>query len=164
MLTDKQDDQAEVLVTAKVPATKPRVRKRAAPRRKANGAKARAAKPKATKRRAKKPDAAKLAKLDEGDWHAEYLGQEPTSPLAAVLKRFGSGGASVSVHDDFFATLARRQTNLFARLEASLRGMTETRGVQAMCEECPVLGNAPARRNDGADAGLILSLLKAIAG
>ncbi len=108
--------------------------------------------------------AAKLAKLDEGDWHAEYLGQEPTSPLAAVLKRFGSGGASVSVHDDFFATLARRQTNLFARLEASLRGMTETRGVQAMCEECPVLGNAPARRNDGADAGLILSLLKAIAG
>ena len=107
--------------------------------------------------------AAKLAKLENGDWHAEYLGQEAVSPLASVLKRFGAGG-SASTGDDFFATVARRQASLFARLEASLRGLMETRGVQAMCMECPALGSGLARRNDHTESDLILTFLKATAG
>jgi protease-4 len=107
--------------------------------------------------------AARLAKLDEGDWHAEYLGEGPSSPLAAALQRFGARGGETG-GDDFFATLARRQDNLLARLEDSIRGLMETRGVQAMCLECPALDKAAARRDDAADTGLFLSLLKAIAG
>jgi len=88
--------------------------------------------------------AAKLAKLEDGKWHAEFLGQEPVSPFAAVLNRFGAGG-STDTGGDIFAVLARRQDNLFAQFEGLLRNLMETRGVQAMCAECPVLGMAPKR-------------------
>lgn len=107
--------------------------------------------------------AAKLAKLDAGDWHAEYLGQEATSPLAAVLEQFGAGG-SASTGDDFTAFLTRRQDSLLVRLEASLLRLMETRGVQAMCMECPAAGNAPSRREYESEDGLILTLLRAAAG
>lgn len=105
--------------------------------------------------------AAKLAKLKDGDWHAEYLGQQPVSPLAALLTRLGGGSASAD--GDFFALLARRQDSLFARLEGSLRRLMETRGVQAMCVECPAIGNAPQRTSDRVQAGWLVSLLKATA-
>jgi protease-4 len=107
--------------------------------------------------------AAKLAKLEDGKWHAEFLGQEPVSPLAAVLNRFGAG-SSTETGGDIFAVLARRQDSLFARLEGSLRHLMETRGVQALCAECPVPGMAPQRKDESAEPGLLLSLLKATRG
>jgi protease-4 len=104
--------------------------------------------------------AAKLARLEDGNWHAEYLGQEPVSPLASILKRLGAGSTSTSAEGDFFANLARRQDTLFARIEASLRHLLEARGVQALCMECPAPASGPPPR-DHEGAGILLSLLKA---
>ena len=108
--------------------------------------------------------AAKLARLEDGNWHAEYLGQEPVSPLASVLKRLGAGSSVTSGEGDFFATLARRQDSLFARIEASLSHLLEVRGVQALCMDCPAPASGPPPRDHGEGAGILLSLLKATTG
>ena len=106
--------------------------------------------------------AAKLAKLEDGDWHAEFLGQEPTSPLAAMLERL-AGGASANTGGDLVAAVTERRMGLLARLESSLRGLVETRGVQAVCIECPVSGVAPRHRDNEPQSGLLLTLLRAAA-
>ncbi len=107
--------------------------------------------------------AAKLAKLDEGDWHAEYLGQEPASPLAAMLERLG-GGASAGTGGDFLALMAARRDGLLTRLERSLRGIVETRGVQAVCVACPSLPSAALRDGEGSQASFLAVLRKVIDG
>ena len=93
--------------------------------------------------------AAQQAKLDEGEWHARFLGagQDRYAPLIRRILRpenEARGG-------DMFALFSRRQSEIAARVLADLSGLLEVRGAQARCLECPV----PVRPGrSGQDSGL----------
>jgi protease-4 len=84
--------------------------------------------------------AAERAGLDEGDWHAEYLGADEDR-YAPLIRRIMRDGDSESARNrsgaDMFALFARRESDLTARVLADLRGLLEVRGAQARCLECP---------------------------
>ena len=80
--------------------------------------------------------AAQQAKLDEGEWHARFLGagEDRYAPLIRRIlrpKNEARGG-------DMFALFSRRQSEIAARVLADMSGMLEVRGAQARCLECPV--------------------------
>ena len=80
--------------------------------------------------------AAQQAKLDEGEWHARFLGagEDRYAPLIRRILRpenEARGG-------DMFALFSRRQSEIAARVLADMSGMLEVRGAQARCLECPV--------------------------
>jgi len=80
--------------------------------------------------------AAERAGLEEGEWHAEYLGAEEDryAPLIRRIMRDTDGEATGG---DMFALFARRESDLTARVVADLKGLLEVRGAQARCLECP---------------------------
>ena len=84
--------------------------------------------------------AAERAGLDEGEWHAEYLGAD-ADPYAPLLRRIMRDNDSEAARNrgggDMFALFARRESELSARVLADLRGLLEVRGSQARCLECP---------------------------
>ena len=90
--------------------------------------------------------AAERAGLEEGKWHAEYLGadRDRYSPLLSRIMRDNDGAsARSSGGGDMFALFARRESDLTARVIADLSGLLEVRGTQARCLECPLAGAAP---------------------
>jgi protease-4 len=109
--------------------------------------------------------AAKQAKLEDGNWHAEYLGQNPDGPVKALLSRFAADqGAQSRAGSDFVAAIAMRQDRLLARLETAVRGLMETRGVQALCVECPASRPAAVSGGKQGESGVLLTLFRAMAG
>jgi len=84
--------------------------------------------------------AAERAGLEEGDWHAEFLGAEEDR-YAPLFRRIFPSDANAS-GGDMFALFARRESDVTARILADLDGLLKVRGVQARCLECP----APRQR------------------
>ena len=99
--------------------------------------------------------AAKAAKLEDGKWHAEFLG-EGGNPLAMLLHRLGVGGNDrVSIGHDLVGIAAARQRALIAQAHAQAENLVSARGAQAYCLECPGI---PAHEGSGAgwaDTGLL---------
>lgn len=79
--------------------------------------------------------AADRAGLEEGKWHARYLGanEDPYAPLLRRIWRTEEEAAG----GDMFALFARREKELTRRVLADLGGLLEVRGAQARCLECP---------------------------
>ena len=81
-------------------------------------------------------EAARLAKLKDGNWHAVRIGGE-ADPLATILSRLtpredarsGSGG-------DLVARLARQQAGAMQAALAQVLRLAEPRGAMAYCLEC----------------------------
>ncbi len=88
---------------------------------------------------------AKQAKLDEGDWHAEYLGEESrtTDTLLRRLVVGDSTGRGAST--DLFGVLAGRQQALLTQLGADVERLAKVEGMQAYCLECA--GSVPEPRS-----------------
>jgi protease-4 len=84
--------------------------------------------------------AAGRAGLEEGEWHAEYLGADEDR-YAPLIRRIMGSGDSESARSrggsDMFALFAQRESALTARVLADLKGLLEVRGAQARCLECP---------------------------
>ncbi|MFA7588426.1 MAG: signal peptide peptidase SppA, partial [Novosphingobium sp.] len=81
--------------------------------------------------------AAGLARLDKGNWHARYLGDE-TDAYGALFARFTSDEDSAppgSVRD-WAGLLARQQASLGMRALADAERLLGARGMQAYCLEC----------------------------
>lgn len=95
--------------------------------------------------------AARQAKLDEGEWHARYLGGG-TDPYAPLLRRILGNGREPEGHD-MFALFSRRQGELAARVLADMNALLEVRGAQARCLECPAPPRATDRAAGAATAG-----------
>lgn len=83
--------------------------------------------------------AARAAKLKDGEWHADFLGEQEfvydsllRRWLTAGDERHNTGGR------DALALIAGRQDALMARIAADARRLGSTRGMQAYCLECPV--------------------------
>lgn len=78
--------------------------------------------------------AAQRAGLEEGRWHAVFLGSQEDS-YGSLLRRIMRDGSEAP--GDMFAFFARRQSELVTRAVSDLRGLLEVRGAQARCLECP---------------------------
>jgi protease-4 len=104
--------------------------------------------------------AAERAGLDDGEWHAEYLGADEER-YPTLLRRIIGEGDNEAAGGDMFALFARRESDLTARVVADLKGLLEARGAQARCLECP--GPVAAARTSAEPAGhpalRLLSLL-----
>lgn len=81
--------------------------------------------------------AAKEAGLADGDWHADYLGNQPGNYDTLLRSLLVGDDARTSLGGDLFATVAGRQKALLAQAESDLSRLLTARGMQAYCLECP---------------------------
>lgn len=84
--------------------------------------------------------AARQAKLKDGEWHAEYLGEttHPYDSLVAALAGEGDDGVTPEGGGDLAALIAGRQQAVVWRAVGSAERLLGARGAQAYCLECPV--------------------------
>ncbi|WP_427968568.1 signal peptide peptidase SppA [Altererythrobacter sp.] len=89
---------------------------------------------------------AKQAKLEDGNWHARYLGASvsPYDSLVRQLLRDSSG--ETETNGDLFAMVARKQGTVSASIKQDFERLMGLKGVQALCLECP----RPARTGTAA--------------
>lgn len=89
-------------------------------------------------------EAARLAKLDRGDWHPLYI--EPTPDFAStLLGGFMPEPAQAHVPTDLFGRAAFEQQLVFDRIAADLRLLSGVQGAQVRCLECGVVAGVPAK-------------------
>ena len=105
-------------------------------------------------------EAAKLAKLEAGDWHPVYLGAD-ADPYASLFERLtgdedstAPGGAR-----DWAGLIAARQGSLIAEALAGAERLVGRQGAQAFCLECPA---APVRSRSGIGELGFLAQIKAL--
>lgn len=109
--------------------------------------------------------AAKQAGLEEGKWHAAYLGED-VNPYANLLERL-MGGQDEDADEaepaayDLAGIAARRQQALMSQATAGLGRLFGTGGAQAYCLDCPVPASAGSQR---ADRGLLARLAMLLGG
>ncbi|MGN6501053.1 MAG: signal peptide peptidase SppA [Tsuneonella sp.] len=87
------------------------------------------------------PDAlawvARQAKLGEGEWHAEYLGQDESRYDTLLRRMFaGSDDTGASANADLFAMMSARQQALLGKVQADIGRLLKVQGMQAYCLEC----------------------------
>jgi protease-4 len=80
--------------------------------------------------------AAEKAGIENGQWHADYLGAAPDR-YTPLLRRLMPASDNTARGTDMFAHLARREARVTERVIADLTGLLEVRGAQARCLECP---------------------------
>ena len=89
-------------------------------------------------------EAARLAKLDKGDWHPRYL--DPQADFASgLLGAFMPQPAHAQAPTDLFAHAAWQQQLAFDRMAADLQMLVTTQGAQVRCLECAGVSGVPAR-------------------
>lgn len=81
---------------------------------------------------------AKQAKLNEGDWHALWLGED-YDPYASLIEQMAAGEARArhAGGGDLFAMVAQRQQALTGQALLDAERLLGTRGMQAYCLACP---------------------------
>ncbi|HKX80396.1 MAG TPA: signal peptide peptidase SppA [Novosphingobium sp.] len=104
--------------------------------------------------------AAGKAKLQPGEWHAEFLGAKP-DPFTEMLRMLTGGEAEASAPRDLAALAAFRQQAILSRAVTRADTMLGTRGMQAYCLECPA---TPAATLNGLSPSGTLALLARLAG
>jgi len=77
------------------------------------------------------------AELEEGEWHARFLGVESGQYDSLIRQLVAGSNSGPAVKGDLFGLVERQQSALFARLGADLEMLSGTRGVQAYCLDCP---------------------------
>lgn len=86
--------------------------------------------------------AAGEAGLEEGKWHARRL-TSPVDPYDELLAEFLQTSVKAPrAQGDLVSHIARSQDRMSAQLLADLQRLTQTRGVQAYCLECPPTARA----------------------
>lgn len=86
--------------------------------------------------------AAKQAKLEEGGWHLEYLGDD-VQPFDSLIRQIVAGESARS--GDIFAMVARREQALLARVANDVDRLLSVSGMQAYCLACPPSPEVQAR-------------------
>ena len=93
--------------------------------------------------------AAKAAKLEDGKWHALYLGSD-ANPYASLLERFAADeDASDAPAADLVGIAAARRQSALGRAFAGAERLISARGAQAYCLECPVTARPAASAGAG---------------
>lgn len=93
--------------------------------------------------------AAQQAKLESGDWHVKYLGNQ-IDPYQSLIQSLivGDGEARGSAGQDLFGMVALRQQALTGQALSDLERLLGTRGMQIYCLECPVSPRAQAEAQE----------------
>lgn len=86
--------------------------------------------------------AAKQAKLEEGGWHLEFLGDDVRA-YDSLIRQIIAGESARS--GDIFAMVARREQSLLARVASDVDRLLSVSGMQAYCLACPPSAEAQAR-------------------
>ncbi len=86
--------------------------------------------------------AAKQAKLEEGGWHLEFLGDDVRA-YDSLIRQIITGESARS--GDIFAMVARREQSLLARVASDVDRLLSVSGMQAYCLACPPSAEAQAR-------------------
>lgn len=94
--------------------------------------------------------AAQKAGLEDGEWHAEYLGEDGGRYDTLLRNLLVGENARGPAGGDLFAMAAARQQGLLARVQSDFTRLLSVKGMQAYCIECP-----PAARqvNDASAEG-----------
>ena len=79
---------------------------------------------------------AKQAKIANGEWHPQYLGQELGS-YDTLLSQLVAGDTQKTARGDVSALFARRHEVAMDRVLADFDRLTATRSMQVYCLECP---------------------------
>ena len=106
--------------------------------------------------------AASLAKLKDGEWHAEYLGEEEDA-LSLFFRQWETGDDSSAPAEarDWAGMVAVHQASLGDRALGELKRLMTVRGTQAYCLECPAPARgAPAASDDMEGLQLLASLAR----
>ncbi len=86
--------------------------------------------------------AAKQAKLGDGEWHADYLGEE-LGTYDTLLRQWLIGDEEAA-RGDVVTLFARREQALAAQLSADVARLMGMKGMQAYCLACPSQSTASA--------------------
>ncbi len=108
-------------------------------------------------------EAAKLAKLGEGDWHPEYI-EPKISPLAALFAGAVPSAKQASAPMDLFARASWEQQASLNRILSDLNGLNSVRGAQVRCLECGVIAGTPAPPSEAKAGGWLAALVRMMAG
>lgn len=100
-------------------------------------------------------EAAKLAKLEEGDWHVKYIEIAPDE-FAAILQGLGVASAKEYGSLDMFARISVSQNLALNGLFHDLFGITKVQGAQVQCLECAALSGPQGGRGEISDAQMKL--------
>jgi protease-4 len=92
--------------------------------------------------------AAKAARLGEGEWHAQYLGQEDDPFRSLLVAMLRDDDAGTAAPGGIAGLVGARQAAVAAKLERDLDVLLGGSGIQAYCLECPATAAAP--RSQGA--------------
>jgi len=85
--------------------------------------------------------AAARAKLETGDWHVEYIGED-NDPYASLIRSIiqsdqAWASSRSNGRQDLFGMAAMREQALVGQMTSDLDRLLGTRGMQAYCLECP---------------------------
>lgn len=102
---------------------------------------------------------AKEAELEDGDWHARYLGTQ-VNQYDTLLRRLMRDNSQQQASNDLFAMIAGQQTALKSRIAGDTERLLGMRGVQAYCLACPSLPGAGSNSSSPSWLQQLLVLLK----
>ncbi len=102
---------------------------------------------------------AKKARLDDGKWHAKYLGEEAGTGDALVRRLLLGDDADTSTGKDLAGLFALRQQATVAQLSDDLDRLLGVKGMQAYCLECAPVAPRAAQRRSGSLLGKLLQFL-----
>ncbi len=106
-------------------------------------------------------EAAKLAKLDKGDWHPRYI--DPQADFASgLLGAFLPQPAQSQAPADLFAHAAWQQQLMFDRMAADLQMLATAKGAQVRCLECAGVAGVPVRKEQNRSDGWFAALLRTL--
>ena len=109
-------------------------------------------------------EAAKRAKLKDGEWHASYI--EPQADFLSTLLGDFTASAKTNAPKDLFARAAWEQQQQWMRIESDLQMLGGVNGAQVRCLECGAIAGTPVSVGSKLqnDSGWLSALLKWAAG
>lgn len=105
--------------------------------------------------------AAAQAGIEDGAWHARFLGADAPRYDSLLLQLVGGGSEARQSQraGDMFAMAAQQRTQLLAKVAGDLDLLTEARGVQAYCLECPRTSTATTESSAASLLGQLRGLI-----
>ncbi|MBE5074581.1 signal peptide peptidase SppA [Erythrobacteraceae bacterium E2-1 Yellow Sea] len=104
--------------------------------------------------------AAKQAKLEDGKWHARFLGSKVSNYDSLIRRLVASDAREAHAAQDLFGQIAGQQAQMGRMLAQDVERLMGARGVQVYCLECPRVGHATPRANPAGLMSLLTTLTR----
>lgn len=84
------------------------------------------------------------AELEDGGWHAMWLGDD-VDPYDSIIRQMFVGENARPGGGDLFSMIARQEQALIGQISGDVNRLLSVRGMQAYCLECPAQPRASAQ-------------------